>query len=80
MELDEFTVVLDELTKNVYVLIAAHDPTIDCGTEDEHLACSEEVRGARGEIMVKDHDEELPLGTAVQTSGLACTPGEFWSA
>ena len=28
MELDEFTAVLDELTKNTYVLIVVHDPTI----------------------------------------------------
>ncbi|KAH9928216.1 Gtr1/RagA G protein conserved region-domain-containing protein [Fomitopsis serialis] len=29
MELDEFTAVLDELTKNTYVLIVVHDPTIE---------------------------------------------------
>lgn len=28
MELPEFTAVLDELTKNTYVLIVVHDPTI----------------------------------------------------
>lgn len=29
MELDDFTAVLDELTKNTYVLIVVHDPTIE---------------------------------------------------
>ncbi|PCH37743.1 rraga protein [Wolfiporia cocos MD-104 SS10] len=29
MELDEFTAVLDEMTKNTYVLIVVHDPTIE---------------------------------------------------
>jgi len=29
MELSEFTAVLDELTKNTYVLIVVHDPTIE---------------------------------------------------
>ncbi|KAI0075265.1 hypothetical protein K474DRAFT_1709159 [Panus rudis PR-1116 ss-1] len=29
MELDEFTAVLDELTKNTYVLIVVHDPSIE---------------------------------------------------
>lgn len=28
MELEEFTAVLDELTKNTYVLVIVHDPTI----------------------------------------------------
>ena len=32
MELADFTAVLDELTKNTYVLIVVHDPTIgECG-------------------------------------------------
>jgi len=29
MELAEFTAVLDELTKNTYVMIVVHDPTIE---------------------------------------------------
>lgn len=28
MELPEFTAVLDELTKNTYIMIVVHDPTI----------------------------------------------------
>ena len=28
MELADFTAVLDELTKNTYVLVVAHDPTV----------------------------------------------------
>ena len=35
MELPEFTAVLDELTRNTYVLIVVHDPTI--GTSAAHL-------------------------------------------
>ncbi|KAJ7705220.1 hypothetical protein B0H14DRAFT_3027648, partial [Mycena olivaceomarginata] len=29
MELPEFSAVLDEMTKNTYVLIIVHDPTIE---------------------------------------------------
>ena len=41
MELSEFTAVLDELTKNTYVLIIVHDPKI--GREGVFSLASESV-------------------------------------
>ena len=41
MELPDFTAVLDELTKNTYVLIVVHDPTIGvCLPPSLPLSCS----------------------------------------
>jgi len=52
MELEDFTCVLDEMTKNTYILVVVHDPTIG--------PCF--LRSKCSKIMETEHD--IPIETA----------------
>lgn len=57
MELADFTAVLDELTKNTYVLVIVHNPTIGMSTP-----LSAEVSG----VLTIAHDTVIPETAALR--------------